>query len=249
LETKKLIEFSEVRSGYDSLIILNGMTFDIKEGDITLMTGANGAGKSTMLKTLFGILQPLSGDILLEGQSITGKTPRDLLDAGLAYVPQERTLFPALNVFHNLELGGITLPKRLVKDRIEEVLNRFPRLKERLDSQASTLSGGERKQLEIGRALLLHPRVLLIDEPSIGLSPIIVSEVFKLLKELSNGGTTVFVVEQNLRSALKVSDRALAMEMGRVVIDLPASEMLNNPNLSRLLLGGHVTQEGEAQAA
>jgi branched-chain amino acid transport system ATP-binding protein len=225
------------------------MTFDIKEGDITLMTGANGAGKSTMLKTLFGILQPLSGDILLEGQSIAGKTPRVLLDAGLAYVPQERTLFPALNVFHNMELGGITLPKRPIKDRIEEVLNRFPRLKERLDSQASTLFGGERKQLEIARALWLHPRVLLIDEPSIGLSPIIVTEVFKLLKELSNGGTTVFVVEQNLRCALKVSDRALAMEMGRVVIDLPASEMLNNPHLSRLLLGGQVTQEEKVQAA
>lgn len=237
---RKLIEFDKVVAGYGSLTILNEISFDIREGEITLMTGANGAGKSTMLKTLFGLVTPISGEIRLDGQSIVGRTPRELLDFGVAYVPQERTLFPSLSVYHNLELGGMILPRRQVNERIDEVLKLFPRLGERIGNQASTLSGGERKQLEIGRALLLHPRVLLIDEPSIGLSPKIVGEVFQLLRQLAASGTTVFVVEQNIRSALKVSDRALAMEMGRVVIDLPACEMLNDPSFNRLLLGGHV---------
>jgi branched-chain amino acid transport system ATP-binding protein len=141
-------------------------------------------------------------------------------------------------VLHNLELGGITLPRGELKGRIEEVLERFPRLRERIGNQASTLSGGEQKQLEIGRALLLRPRVLLIDEPSIGLSPIIVADVFRLLRQLVEAGTTVLMVEQNVRSALKVSDRAIALDMGRMAIDRPAAELLLDPNLNRLFLGG-----------
>ena len=158
---------------------------------------------------------------------------------GLAFVRQGRSLFPSLSVLHNLELGGITLSSRkAVAERIEEVLQRFPRIRERLANQASTLSGGEQKQLEIGRALLLRPRVLLIDEPSIGLSPIISREVFRLLRELADAGTTVLMVEQNVRSALAYADRALVLEMGRLALDRPAAELLKDPDLNRLFLGG-----------
>src|SRR6185312_9103092 len=185
-----IIVFDDVVAGYSpSLTILNGTTFDVRRSEITLLIGPNGAGKSTVLKTLFGLLTPRAGEIRFEGKSISGKQPRDLLGAGIAFVPQGRNLFASLSVRHNLELGGITLPRRQLADRIEEVFTRFPRLQQRADNQASTLSGGEQKQLEIGRALLLRPRVLLIDEPSIGLSPKISQDVFKLLRQLTDGGT------------------------------------------------------------
>jgi branched-chain amino acid transport system ATP-binding protein len=235
-----LIEFDHVVAGYDSLMILNELTLDARERDITLLIGPNGAGKSTVLKTLFGILTPRSGEVRFQGKVVSGKGPRAMLADGIAFVPQGRNLFPSLTVRHNLELGGITLPKGVLTDRIEEVLQRFPRLKERIDNQASTLSGGEQKQLEIGRALLLRPRVLLIDEPSIGLSPKISQEVFRLLRDLTDSGTTVLMVEQNVRSALAVADRALVLEMGRLALDRPASALLGDPDLNRLFLGGHV---------
>lgn len=238
--TDALIEFDSVVAGYGNLTILQQASFSVREGMITLLTGANGAGKTTALKTLFGVIRPNSGDIRVNGKSTAGFTPRQMLDLGIAYVPQDRTLFPSLSVYHNLELGGITLPRKQIRERIEEVLERFPRIRERIQSQASTLSGGERKQLEIARALLLRPRIMLIDEPSIGLSPKIVSEVFELLGKLAAAGTTVLVVEQNVRSALKVSHHAYGMEMGRITLDLPADQILDNPDFNRLLLGGHV---------
>ncbi len=152
-------------------------------------------------------------------------------------------------MLHNLELGGITLPgRKLLRERIEEILDPFPRVRERLGNQASTLSGGEQKQLEIGRALLLKPRVLLIDEPSIGLSPKISREVFLLLRRLADTGTTVLMVEQNVRSALKYADRALVLEMGRLALDRPAGELLEDPNLNRLFLGGAAARTGRAVA-
>lgn len=232
------IEFDRVVAGYSpTLTILNELSFDAKDGQITLLIGPNGAGKSTALKTLFGLLVPRSGDVRLDGRSVSGFSPREILGHGVAYVPQGRNLFGSLSVLHNLELGGITLKKHL-RERIEEVLVRFPRIRERLGNQASTLSGGEQKQLEVGRALLLRPRVLLIDEPSIGLSPIISGEVFALLRGLADTGTTVLMVEQNVRSALKYADRALVLEMGRLALDRPAAELLKDPDLNRLFLGG-----------
>src|SRR6188768_1422777 len=164
---------------------------------------------------------------------------RELLAKGMAFVPQGRNLFGSLSVRHNLELGGITLPRPELGGRIEEILDRFPAIRARLDSQASTMSGGEQKQLEVGRALLLHPRVLLIDEPSIGLSPRLVQEVMTLLRQLADSGVTVLMVEQNVRTALKYADRALVLEMGRLALDRPASELLGDPDLNRLFLGGH----------
>jgi branched-chain amino acid transport system ATP-binding protein len=238
--TRKIIEFDKVVAGYSpSLTILNETTLDAREKEITLLIGPNGAGKSTVLKTLFGMLIPRAGEIRFEGRRINGRTPRQLLADGIAFVPQGRNLFGSLSVRHNLELGGITLPRAQLSSRMEEVLGRFPRIRERIDNQASTLSGGEQKQLEIGRALLLRPRVLLIDEPSIGLSPRLVQDVMTLLRALADGGTTVLMVEQNVRTALKYSDRALVLEMGRLALDRPPSELLNDPDLNRLFLGGH----------
>jgi ABC-type branched-chain amino acid transport systems, ATPase component len=237
----KIIEFENVVAGYSpSLTILNQTTLDARKGEITLLIGPNGAGKSTVLKTLFGMLTPRSGEVRFEGKRINGKPPRDLLADGIAFVPQGRNLFGSLSVRHNLELGGITLPRGELASRIEEVLTRFPRIRERIDNQASTMSGGEQKQLEVGRALLLRPRVLLIDEPSIGLSPKLVQDVMTLLRALADAGTTVLMVEQNVRTALKFSNRALVLEMGRLALDRPASELLHDADLNRLFLGGHV---------
>src|SRR5205814_10179511 len=167
--------------GYSpNLTILNETTLDARKAEITMLIGPNGAGKSTVLKTLFGMLIPRAGEIRFEGKRINGKTAREILAEGIAFVPQGRNLFGSLSVRHNLELGGITLPRGELAGRIEEALARFPRIRERIDNQASTMSGGEQKQLEISRALLLRPRVLLIDEPSIGLSPKLVQEVRSL---------------------------------------------------------------------
>ncbi|HET7366449.1 MAG TPA: ABC transporter ATP-binding protein [Burkholderiales bacterium] len=238
------IEFRQVVAGYSpTLTILNELSFDARDGEITLLIGPNGAGKSTALKTLFGLLAPRSGDIRLDDRSVAGTTPRDMLAHGVAFVPQGRNLFGSLSVLHNLELGGITLARSVLHERIGEVLERFPGVRERLANQASTLSGGEQKQLEIARALLLRPRVILIDEPSIGLSPLISQEVFRLLRTLADAGTTVLMVEQNVRSALKFADRALVLEMGRLALDRHASELLEDPNLNRLFLGGSVVQK------
>ncbi len=237
---EKIIEFDRVVAGYsESLTILNETTLDVRKGEITLLIGPNGAGKSTVLKTLFGLLVPRSGEVRFEGRVINGRSQRALLADGIAFVPQGRNLFGSLSVRHNLELGGITLPRAELPGRIEEVLARFPRIRERIDNQASTMSGGEQKQLEVGRALLLRPRVLLIDEPSIGLSPKLVVDVMTLLRQLAEAGTTVLMVEQNVRTALKYSDRALVLEMGRLALDRPASELLGDPDLNRLFLGGH----------
>lgn len=240
--TQACIEFDDVVAGYKDFMILNNLSFEVPKGSITLLIGPNGAGKSTVLKTLFGLLKPRQGRIRLNGQDITGASQKALLGQGIAFVPQGRNLFGQLSVFENLELGGITLGMKTTHERIPEVLEFFPRVKERLHSRAASLSGGEQKQLEIGRALLLRPKVLLIDEPSIGLSPMVVQDVFKLLRKLADQGTTVLMVEQNVKSALKYSDDAIALESGRLVLHKPAAEILADPAMERLFLGGvHTT--------
>ena len=231
------IEFDNVVAGYKDFMILNNLSFKAETGTVTLLIGPNGAGKSTVLKTLFGLLKPRQGRILLDGQEVAGTSPRDLLAKGIAFVPQGRNLFGQLSVLENLELGGITIGMDETRKRIPEILDRFPRVKERLHSKASSLSGGEQKQLEVGRALLLRPKVLLIDEPSIGLSPQVVQGVFVLLRDLVAQGTTVLMVEQNVKSALKYSDTAIALESGRLILQKPASEILADPNMDRLFLG------------
>jgi len=239
MDDSTCIEFDDVVAGYGDFMILNNLSFRARRGQITLLLGPNGAGKSTVLKTLFGLLKVRQGRIRLDGKEITGASARALLLAhGVAFVPQGRNLFGQLSAYENLELGGITLGMKTTRERIPEVLDLFPRVKERLHSAASSLSGGEQKQLEVGRALLLRPKVILIDEPSIGLSPLVVQDVFKLLRRLADGGTTVLMVEQNVKSALKMADDAIALESGRLVLHKPAAELLADPHIERLFLGG-----------
>jgi branched-chain amino acid transport system ATP-binding protein len=233
------IEFDDVVAGYGDFMILNNLSFKARRGKITLLLGPNGAGKSTVLKTLFGMLKVKHGRIRLDGQDITGAKAKDLLVGhGVAFVPQGRNLFGQLTAYENLELGGITLGMKTARERIPEVLERFPGVKQRLHSLASSLSGGEQKQLEVGRALLLRPKVVLIDEPSIGLSPLVVADVFRLLRQLAEQGTTVLMVEQNVKSALKMADDAIALESGRLVLHSPACDLLADPDIERLFLGG-----------
>lgn len=245
------IEFDNVLAGYGEFMILNNLSLKARRGAITLLIGPNGAGKSTVLKTLFGLLKVKQGTIKLDGQNIVGASARDLLvKHGIAFVPQGRNLFGSLSAYENLELGGITLGMKTTHERIPEVLELFPRVKERLHSPAAALSGGEQKQLEVGRALLLRPKVILIDEPSIGLSPLVVADVFKLLRTLADRGTTVLMVEQNVKSALRISDDAIALESGRLVLHKPAGELLADPHIERLFLGGaHTTSHTEAPKA
>ncbi|HYP70711.1 MAG TPA: ABC transporter ATP-binding protein [Variovorax sp.] len=235
------IRFEGVLAGYKDFMVLNELSFSARRGAITLLLGPNGAGKSTVLKTLFGLLKPKAGRILLDGQDIGGATQKQLLARGVAFVPQGRNLFGQLTVWQNLELGGITLGTKTTHERIPQVLALFPRVKERMHSMASSLSGGEQKQLEVGRALLLAPKVLLIDEPSIGLSPLVVQDVFRLLRRLADEGTTVLMVEQNVKSALKYADEAIALESGRMVLQRKAAELLADPHIERLFLGGAVS--------
>jgi branched-chain amino acid transport system ATP-binding protein len=235
-----VIEFDGVVAGYGEFMILNSLSFVAQRGRITLLLGPNGAGKSTVLKTLFGLLKVRQGRIRLDGQDITGSSAKQLLTQhGVAFVPQGRNLFGQLTVFENLELGGITLGTKTTHERIPDVLSLFPRVKERINSAASSLSGGEQKQLEVGRALLLRPKVLLIDEPSIGLSPLVVHDVFRLLRKLADDqGVTILMVEQNVKSALKMADDAIALESGRLMLHKRADELLADPNIERLFLGG-----------
>ncbi|MBU6436562.1 MAG: ABC transporter ATP-binding protein [Betaproteobacteria bacterium] len=242
------IEFEDVVAGYGDFMILNNLSFKARRGAITLLLGPNGAGKSTVLKTLFGLLKVRSGRILIDGDRVAGASARQLLARGLAFVPQGRNLFGQLTVMQNLELGGITLGSKLTRERIPEVLDRFPRVKERLHSLASSLSGGEQKQLEIGRALLLRPKIMLIDEPSIGLSPLVVADVFKLLRVLASQGTTVLMVEQNVKSALTISDEAIALESGRRVLQQRAADLLSDPHIERLFLGSAASSSNSAPA-
>ena len=232
-----LINFTDVTAGYGALTILNGLSFDARSGEITLLIGPNGAGKSTVLKTFFGLVTPRSGTITLNGADVSRLKPIDKLRQGVVFVPQGRNLFGSLSLLHNLELGAVTLPAAERAPRMEQVLDRFPHLRARLHSAASSLSGGEQKQLEIARALLLRPSVILIDEPSIGLSPIISQTVFKLLRGLANAGTSVIMVEQNVKSALAVADRVLLLESGRLTLDTPAARLLDDPDLNRIFLG------------
>lgn len=231
------VEFDDVVAGYKDFMILNHLSLQARRGAITLLLGPNGAGKSTVLKALFGLLNIQRGRIRLDGVDITGASSRELLSRGVAFVPQGRNLFGQLTVWQNLELGGITLGNKLTHERIPEVLSMFPRVQQRMHSQASSLSGGEQKQLEICRALLLRPKVLLIDEPSIGLSPLVVRDVFSLLRTLADQGTTVLMVEQNVKSALKISDEAIALESGRQVLHASAAALLSDPHIERLFLG------------
>ncbi len=242
--TTPILELDGVVGGYGAMTILNGPTFKVPRAAITTVIGPNGAGKSTVFKAIFGLIKVREGHIRLEGQEITNWNQRRLLEAGICYVPQGRNIFPELSVRHNIELGAVAAGSHItdMPRRIEAALDRFPSLRAKADVQASTLSGGQQKQLEIVRGLLLDPKLVLIDEPSIGLSPMMVQETFDILKELRAKGVTILMVEQNARSALEISDEGLVLELGRTRMQGPAADILADPRVGQLFLGGAMTE-------
>ncbi len=241
--TEPVLILDGVFAGYGKMTILNGTTARIRRGAITTVIGPNGAGKSTMFKALFGLLPIRSGTITFDGRDTTNFSPRQMIDAGLAYVPQGRNIFPELSVRHNLELGGVALSDQAsLPDRLDKIMQRFPMLKEKVDVQASTLSGGQQKMLEVARGLLLDPKLMLIDEPSIGLSPLMVQEVFAILKALRDKGVTILLIEQNAKQALQMSDYGLVLEQGQTRIEGTAPNILADPRIVQLFLGGGLAQ-------
>ena len=242
--TTPILELDGVVGGYGAMTILNGTTFKVPRAAITTVIGPNGAGKSTVFKAIFGLLKVREGHIRLNGTDITNWTQRKLLEAGICYVPQGRNIFPELSVRHNIDLGAVAAGSEItdMPRRLEAALDRFPALRRKADQQASTLSGGEQKQLEIVRGLLLDPKLVLIDEPSIGLSPMMVQETFGILMDLRSRGVTILMVEQNARSALEISDEGLVLELGQTRMQGPAAEILADPRVGQLFLGGAMTE-------
>jgi branched-chain amino acid transport system ATP-binding protein len=225
--------------GYGKMTILNGTTFSVPRAAITTVIGPNGAGKSTVFKAIFGLLKLREGKIVFKDSDITGFNQRALLNAGICYVPQGRNIFPELSVRHNIELGGVAAERGIdVAGRIESALDLFPALRRKSAQQASTLSGGEQKQLEIARSLLLDPELVLIDEPSIGLSPLMVQQTFKILQDLRDRGVSILMIEQNARSALEISDHAIVLELGQTRLADKADKVLHDPRIGQLFLGG-----------
>jgi branched-chain amino acid transport system ATP-binding protein len=235
---KQILELRNVEVCYSKLRALNGINLQIREGEIVALLGANGAGKTTALRAISGLLVPTSGDILYCGKSIAKRRPDLIVRDGIAQSPEERHIWPELSVRENLSLGAYCCPdKALAEQRFESVLQRFPRLRERLSQLAGLLSGGEQQMLAIGRALMSGPKLLLLDEPSLGLSPLMSQEVLGALRELCQQGITILLVEQNVHSALSVANRAYVFETGRVVAEGDASGILSNPDLLRAYLG------------
>jgi len=239
LAAAEMLRFDEVVAGYGKETILHGLSFGVPRGAITTVIGPNGAGKSTAFKAAFGMLPVRSGRIFFEEREITNRAPRDLIAEGMCYVPQGRNIFPELSVLHNLEFGGVAAPKGTdLEARIEAVMDRFAVLRRKARHQASTLSGGEQKILEIARGLMLKPKLMLIDEPSIGLSPLLVEELFALLRELRKGGITLLLIEQNAKRALENSDHGVVLELGRMRMQNSAAAILGDPRIGQLFLGG-----------
>lgn len=237
-----ILRLESVVAGYGATTILHELSLDVPRNAIATIVGPNGAGKSTALKAIFGMLKVRSGHILYDDQDVVGLSQVELLRRGISFVPQGRNIFPRMSVRANLELGGVSLGDvDLVRQRVEEVaFDLFPVLRAKAASQAGSLSGGEQKMLEIGRAMLLEPRLLLIDEPSVGLSPILVQQVFSLLQSLRDRGVTVLMIEQNARAALEVSDHGLVLQQGRLALAGRADEVLDHPEIGHLFLGGTI---------
>jgi branched-chain amino acid transport system ATP-binding protein len=233
-----LLHLGNVVAGYGRGDVLKGVDLSIEKGSITCLIGPNGAGKSTVLKTVSGLLRPRGGTIALDGRPIGGLTPQVILGRGVVHVPQERSLFPSMSVWDNVLMGGFVLRERtLVRRRIEEVAGRFPIVAERRHDRAGSLSGGEQKIVEIARALMLDPILVLMDEPSTGLAPKARQLMFSTIAEMNDAGRTVLLVEQNARSGLAIAHRGAVMESGVVRLEGTGSALLHDPEVARLYLG------------
>lgn len=233
-----MLEIKDLSVYYGVIQALKGISFEVNEGEVIALIGANGAGKTTTLQTITGMLSPKSGSILFEGTDITKVPGHKIVSMGMAHVPEGRRVFAQLSVYENLKLGAYTRSdKTEIAETLQRVYQRFPRLKERKNQLAGTLSGGEQQMLAMGRALMSHPKIILMDEPSMGLSPILVEEIFSIIQDISSGGTTVLLVEQNAKKALSIANRAYVLETGKIVMNGDADNLLHDPAIRTAYLG------------
>ena len=236
-ESELMLQAEDLNVYYGSIHAIQGVSFTVHKGEIVTLIGANGAGKSTTLNTVSGLLRSKTGSLTFKGESISGMAPHAIVRKGIIHVPEGRRIFSKLTVEENLEMGAYTRPIRELDDAIAGVYDRFPRLKERRRQVAGTLSGGEQQMLAIGRALVSRPSLLMLDEPSMGLAPILVEQVFDIIREIHRSGVTVLLVEQNARMALSIADRGYVLETGRVVLTGPGKELLQNDSVRKAYLG------------
>ena len=233
-----MLEVKQLSVSFGAVRALDAVSLVVPRGEVTAVIGANGAGKSTLMRTLAGLVKPESGSAELDGVQVTGRSPEDIVRSGMALIPEGRSTIPELTVEDNLHLGGLWRPSAERKATSAEIYDMFPVLAERRRMRSDTLSGGERQQLAIGRALMSKPKLLLLDEPSLGLAPIIIQQIFDIIEQLRNEGVTVFLVEQNANQALKIADRAYVLENGRVVMQGTGEQLLNDPKVRDAYLGG-----------
>ncbi len=235
---KTVLKCENLHVYYGSIHAIKGVSFEVGEGEIVTLIGANGAGKSTTLNTVGGLLKPREGTIEFEGKSILGVAPHKVVSEGMALCPEGRRVFAQLSVKENLEMGAYTRPASEIPETLEMVYEHFPRLKERQNQMAGTLSGGEQQMLAMGRALMSKPRLMMLDEPSMGLAPILVDQIFEIIEALNKAGTTILLVEQNAQMALSIADRAYVLETGRIVNSGTGKELLNDDSVKKAYLGG-----------
>ena len=234
-----MLEVKNLSVHYGMIQAVRNVNFKVNEGEIVSLIGANGAGKSTILKTLSGLIHPSEGEIIYLGENIASTSAKQIVEKGLVQVPEGRHVFPGLTVKENLELGAfLRKDKEEIQKDMEAVFERFPILKERKDQDAQTLSGGEQQMLAMGRALMRRPKLLFLDEPSMGLAPIFIREIFKIIQEIQKTGTTVLLIEQNAKMALSISNRAYVLETGSVVLSGTGQELLESDEIQKAYLGG-----------
>ncbi|MBE6680109.1 MAG: ABC transporter ATP-binding protein [Ruminococcaceae bacterium] len=233
-----MLKVDNIQVYYGMINAIKGVSFEVNEGEVIALIGANGAGKTTILHTITGLIAPKSGSVIFEGKDLTKTPAHKIVYLGMAHVPEGRRVFQQLTVLDNLKLGAFSMTdKKKIEENLEYVYRHFPRLEERKNQIAGTLSGGEQQMLAMGRALMSNPKIILMDEPSMGLSPLLVNEIFKIIEEVSKEGTTVLLVEQNAKKALSIADRAYVLETGNIVMEGKASDLLSDPRIRAAYLG------------
>ncbi|MBU5364938.1 ABC transporter ATP-binding protein [Enterococcus devriesei] len=233
-----MLKIENLSVHYGMIQAVRDVSFEVNQGEIVSLIGANGAGKTTILRTISGLIQPSKGTIQFEGKPIQKRAPRKIVAQGISQVPEGRHVFSGLTVLENLEMGAYLRKDGSLKEDYEHVYEKFPILKERLTQDASTLSGGEQQMLAMGRALMSKPRLLLLDEPSMGLAPIFIKEIFNIIQEIKEQGTTVLLIEQNAKMALSIADRGYVLETGKVVLSGTGQELLDSDEVKKAYLGG-----------
>ncbi|MFT9596297.1 ABC transporter ATP-binding protein [Mesobacillus sp.] len=232
-----MLKVQGISTSYGKINVLKNISLEVEEGSIVTILGANGAGKSTTMKTICGLLKPQEGKVEFFGENVTGRRPDQLVRTGIALVPEGRQILSGMTVLENLEMGAYHRKDNEIKHDIEKVMERFPILKERHQQLGGTLSGGQQQMLAIARALLSRPKLLLLDEPSMGLAPLVVADIFKIIKEINEAGTTVLLVEQNARQALRVSDYGYVLETGKIIAEGKSNDLLTDPRIMEAYLG------------